>query len=78
MKTIKLKINDTAYDKFLNLLGQFGKEEIEIINENEYQKDWWTEMTAQEQEEIKTGLDQADKGDVISNEKIMKYFNKWH
>lgn len=78
MKTIKLKINDTAYDKFLNLLGQFGKEEIEIINENEYQKDWWTEMTAQEQEEIKTGLDQANKGDVISNEKIMKHFNKWH
>tara|TARA_B110000967_G_scaffold167709_1_gene176382 strand:- start:17637 stop:17873 length:237 start_codon:yes stop_codon:yes gene_type:complete len=78
MKTIKLKINDAAYDKFLNVLGQFGKEEIEIINGNEYQKDWWTEMTAQEQEEIKTGLDQANKGDVISNEKIMKPFNKWH
>lgn len=70
MKTIKLKIKDTAYDKFLTLLGQFNREKIEIINENEYKKDWWTEITAQGQKEIKTGLDQANKGDVISNEII--------
>jgi len=33
MHTIKLKINDTVYDKLIWLLNKFTKEEVEIIIE---------------------------------------------
>ena len=33
MQTIRLKISDKVYDKFLWLLSKFSKEEIEIVNE---------------------------------------------
>jgi len=33
MHTIKLKIDDTVYDKLIWLLGKFNKEEVEIILE---------------------------------------------
>lgn len=35
MKTIQIKISDNVYDKFLSLLSEFNKEEIEIIEGNE-------------------------------------------
>ena len=41
-------------------------------------KDWFTDMTKEEQEEIKKGLEQADKDNFIANEKVMQRFNKWH
>ena len=31
-----------------------------------------------EQEEIKTGLTQADNGEFKANEVVMKRFDKWH
>ncbi|MFA9393038.1 MAG: hypothetical protein ACERKD_24735 [Prolixibacteraceae bacterium] len=31
MHTLKLKINDHVYDKFIRLLGKFTKDEVEII-----------------------------------------------
>lgn len=31
MHTLKLKIDDSAYDKFIRHLGKFSKEEVEII-----------------------------------------------
>ncbi|OBX25773.1 hypothetical protein LX77_02875 [Gelidibacter algens] len=45
---------------------------------DEEQIDWWFEMSKEEQEEIKTGLDQADKSNFIANETVMKRFDKWH
>ena len=41
-------------------------------------KDWFSLMTEEEQKEIKTGLEQADKGEFVANEKVMQRFNKWH
>ena len=35
MHTIRLKINDKVYDKFLWLLSKFNKEEIEIVSDNQ-------------------------------------------
>ncbi|MCF8297190.1 MAG: hypothetical protein K9J13_06565 [Saprospiraceae bacterium] len=35
MRTIRLKINDKIYDRFLWLLSQFNKEEVEIIADNQ-------------------------------------------
>ena len=45
---------------------------------DEEQVDWWNDMSKAEQEEIKTGLNQADKGEYIPNETVMKRFDKWH
>ena len=45
---------------------------------DEEQVDWWSEMSKEEQEEIKTGLKQGDKGEYIANETVMKRFDKWH
>ena len=38
MHTIKLKISDKVYDKFLLLLSKFGKEEVEIVDADDYAK----------------------------------------
>ena len=35
MHTIRLKISDKVYDKFLWLLSKFNKEEVEIISDNQ-------------------------------------------
>ena len=35
MQTIRLRINDKIYDKLTWLLSKFGKDEIEIIPEND-------------------------------------------
>lgn len=48
---------------------------IEVFDEE--QVDWWNETSKEEQEEIKTGLDQADKGIYIANETVMKRSDKW-
>ena len=39
---------------------------------------WWSEMSKKEQEEIKIGIAQADKGEYKTNETVMKRFDKWH
>ena len=35
MRTIRLKISNKVFDKFLSFLRRFTKEEIEIINEDQ-------------------------------------------
>ena len=67
--------------ELMHLLLQTQKEsllvKIKKIFEEE-QVDWWSEMSEQEQQEIKTGLAQADKGNYKANETVMKRFDKWH
>ena len=45
---------------------------------DEEQVDWWNEMSEKEQEEIKIGLNEADKDEYITNEAVLKRFEKWH
>ncbi len=40
--------------------------------------DWCGEMLKEEQQEIVTGLAQADKNDYIAHETVMNRFDKWH
>jgi hypothetical protein len=40
--------------------------------------DWWDELSEEEQKEIEEGLAELDRGEYISNEEVMKYFDKWH
>ena len=67
--------------ELMHLLLQTQKEtllaKLKKVFEEE-QTDWFTEMSSEEQEEIKTGIEQADKGKYISNDEAMKRFKKWH
>lgn len=67
--------------ELMHLLLQTQKESIlkklKSVFEEE-QVDWWSEMSKNEQEEIKTGLAQADKEEYKANKTVMKRFDKWH
>ncbi len=67
--------------ELMHLLLQTQKEtllaKLKKVFEEE-QTDWFTEMSSEEQEEIKIGIEQADKGEYISNDEVMKRFKKWH
>ncbi|CAC9972783.1 hypothetical protein DBB36_04940 [Flavobacterium sp. WLB] len=42
------------------------------------QNDWFDELSESEKNEIQIGIDQAEKGEVVSHEDVMKRFSKWH
>ncbi|MEG2102155.1 hypothetical protein [Flavobacterium sp. FlaQc-28] len=42
------------------------------------QNDWFEDLSESEKNEIQIGLDQAEKGEVVSHEDVMKRFSKWH
>ncbi len=62
---------ETTKLELMRLLLQTHKESVlkklRSVFEEE-QVDWWNEMSKNEQEEIKTGLSQADKSEYKSNE----------
>lgn len=67
--------------ELMHLLLQTQKESIlkklkSVFEEEDV--DWWSDMSKNEQEEIKTGLAQADKEAYKANETVMKRFDKWH
>lgn len=72
---------ETTKLELIHLLLQTQKESIlkklKSVFEEE-QVNWWNEMSKKEQDEIKTGLAQADKGEYKTNETVMKRFDKWH
>ncbi|MCB4808394.1 hypothetical protein LG651_09025 [Tamlana sp. 62-3] len=72
---------ETTKLELMHLLLQTQKEsilkKIKSVFEEE-QVDWWSEMSKKEQEEIKTGLVQADNEEYKANETVMKRFEKWH
>ncbi|APZ48104.1 hypothetical protein BW723_08120 [Polaribacter reichenbachii] len=47
-------------------------------NTSEETQDWWLELSKEEKKDIKIGLDQANKGNLIKNDKVMNRFKKWH
>lgn len=49
---------------------------IKQIFEDE-SSDWWMELSQEEQFEIENGLKQAENGEVISHENVIKHFDKW-
>ncbi|MCK9452901.1 MAG: hypothetical protein M0Q90_14495 [Bacteroidales bacterium] len=72
---------ETTKLELMHLLLQTQKEslleKLKTVFEEE-QVDWWSEMSEKEQEEIKTGLTQADKGEYLANETVLKRFDNWH
>lgn len=70
---------ETTKLELMHLLLQTQKEsllnKLKTVFEEE-QVDWWSEMSEKEQEEIETGLNQADKDDHLANETVMKRFGR--
>lgn len=66
--------------ELVHLLLQTQKESVlrklQTVFEEE-QGDWWNDMSKEEQEEVKKGLSQADKGEHTPHETVMKRFDKW-
>lgn len=57
-------------------------EDIEILQKiislkKSKEEDWWSELNAEERSEIEIGIDQADKGEVISHSDAMAKYKKW-
>lgn len=52
-------------------------EKLELVL-RENQNDWFDDLSESEKNEIQIGLDQAEKGEVLSHEDVMKRFSKWH
>ena len=66
--------------ELMQLLLQTQKESLleKIKTVFEEEPDWWSEMSKEEQEDIQVGLAEADQGNYIPNETVMKRFDKWH
>nr|WP_315153049.1 hypothetical protein [uncultured Flavobacterium sp.] len=41
-------------------------------------KDWYSELSEQEKEEIEIGISQADNNELVSHSAVMDKFKKWH
>lgn len=59
----------TIDESLLEKLEQFLKANI---------KDWSSDLSVQEQDEIEVGLKQANNGEFVPHEEAMKVFSKWH
>lgn len=73
IKTTKLEL--------MQMLLQTEKESILKKLQDVFEKeesDWWNELSFEEQQEIEEGLKQADNQEFISNDEVMKIFDKWH
>jgi len=72
---------ETTKLELIQLLLQTQKEsllsKIKRIFDEEH-SDWWDNLSNEEQQDIKTGLKQADNKEVIDNSSVLKRFDKWH
>jgi len=66
--------------ELMHLLLQTQKEsllgKLKKVFEEE-QTDWWQDLSTEEQTEIGVGIKQADNGELLSHETVMKRFDKW-
>lgn len=40
--------------------------------------DWYTELSNEEQNEIKIGIKQAENNELVNHKNVMDKFKKWH
>jgi predicted transcriptional regulator len=50
------------------------KSERKMTPRKEKETDWWDEISAEEKSDIKEGLAQADRGQLVPHHKVMRYF----
>jgi hypothetical protein len=63
------KFIDKADEKELRMIYRL----FEIDKED----DWWPEISKEHQKAIKEAIREADRGDVISHEEMVKKYRKW-
>lgn len=72
---------ETTKLELMHLLLQTQREslltKLKKVFEEE-QIDWFKEMSLEEQQELETGINQADNEKLISHKKVMESFDKWH
>lgn len=44
---------------------------------NKQQEDWWDQITDEEKADIEEGLAQADRGETVPHEEVMRKYDKW-
>ncbi len=47
-------------------------EKVEAVFKKEKAEDWWDEISEAEKEEIEKGIAEADRGELIPHEEVMK------
>lgn len=73
---------DLATRKY-NLIRELTTVDESVIEKLEQvlktnKKDWFDELSKEEQHEIEIGLKQAKKNEFTSHETVMNKFSKWH
>lgn len=66
--------------ELMQLLLNTQKESILTKIKSIYQEesvDWWLELSAEEQTEIEEGLTEAENGQIIAHQEVMKIFDEW-
>ena len=48
-----------------------------IALKKEQEKDWWDQLSREEQAEIEEGLAQANRGEVVSHKEVKATYKKW-
>ena len=48
-----------------------------LVALKEKETDWWDKISEEEKSEIKEGLAQADRGQVIPHHKVMNRYKRW-
>ena len=61
----------------LTTIDEFLLEKLEsVLKDNK--KDWSSELSAEERQEIEIGIKQADNNELVCHQKVMNKFEKWH
>jgi hypothetical protein len=74
-----MNLADRKY-KFIQELTTIDEsllEKLEIVLKTN-KKDWFTNLTPEEKDEIEIGLKQAENEEFISHTTVMDRFSKWH
>ncbi len=50
---------------------------VYLLLEGDLKSDWWDEISDAEKKSIEKGLAQADKGELVPHEQVMKKYKKW-
>jgi hypothetical protein len=61
------RLNNNQKEVVLSVVKTFAQEET----------DWWDAVEESAKESINRGLKQADSGDVMPHEEVMKKYKKW-
>ncbi len=83
-ETHKITVMDLATRKYnfikeLTRVDEVLLEKLEkVLMSSKKNKDWFLDLSIDEQSEIEIGLMEADKNEFINNEDVMKKFAKWH